>query len=304
MAVTEDEVKSRLLTILDRYYEKDFDDPVSVGALAEELHVHGSTIDPYLRSLQGRHLVDITNETAGGHYYVSLTPTGKDKWDRKQGKQHHLIIRQRILERLKQTDDQDQGEFTTSDSLAADLEVNRNTILINLAALEKSEWAQLKPQYGAGYPLFDVRITPEGRVAAEEPPMDINFCFVLMPFDAALDAVYDAIKAGAEDVQMRCERADKARDNQAVIEKIKRSVQKAGIIVADMTCENPNVFYEVGYAHGLGKDCILITQAQSETVPFDLRHLEHIKYSVNDKGLANLRQALIETVARVRSRPL
>lgn len=125
-----------------------------------------------------------------------------------------------------------------------------------------------------------------------------------MPFETAFDPVYEAIKPSAEGARMRCERADKARDNQAVIEKIKRSIQRAGIIVADMTGTNPNVWYEIGYAHGLGKECILITQEPSEEVPFDLRHLEHIKYSTSQKGLPELRRALTETIKRVRSRNL
>lgn len=71
-----------------------------------------------------------------------------------------------------------------------------------------------------------------------------------------------------------------------------------------MTGDNPTVFYEIGYADGLAKECILITQARSEQVPFDLRHLEHIKYSPSQEGLAKLRRDLKETIVQVRSRGL
>jgi nucleoside 2-deoxyribosyltransferase len=37
-------------------------------------------------------------------------------------------------------------------------------------------------------------------------------------------------------------------------------INKARIIIADLTTRNPNVFYEVGIAHALGKDVILLTQ--------------------------------------------
>lgn len=303
-SLPDNEIRRKILALLNRYYEEDFSEPVSVDHLAGELDLDRLTIDPHLSSLRGKGFVEINNETAGGHYYVCLRPEGKDQWDRIQGMQHHLVIRRRILEKLKQVDDQDREELTSSDALAAELGADRNTILINLLALRQAGWVELQEQFGAGYPYFEARLTPEGRVAAEEPPMDVNFCFVLMPFDTAFDPVYEAIKAGVEDAQMGCERADKARDNQALIEKIKRSIQRAGLLVADMTGDNPNVFYEIGHADGLGKEVILITQARSEDVPFDLRHLEHIKYSTDPQGLATLTRALTETIVRVRSREI
>ena len=52
------------------------------------------------------------------------------------------------------------------------------------------------------------------------------------------------------------------------------SINRARIVIADTTTRNPNVFYEIGICHTLGKDVILITQ-DSEDVPFDL-HLSLI----------------------------
>lgn len=302
MNLTDNDIRQRILTILDRSYEENFDEPVSVDALSKRLNLDRLTVDKHLATLQGKGFVKISNETAGGHYYVCMAPPGKDKWDRIQGKQYHLLIRRQILEQLKQVDDQDRGEWTSSDDLADKVGTGRNTVLINLIALKQTDWVELQEQFGAGYPYFESRLTPQGRVAAEEPPLDINLCFVLMPFEPVFDPVYKTIIASAEAAHMRCERADKVRDNQAIIEKIKRSIQRAGLIVADLTGYNPNVFYEVGYAHGLGKAVILITQAQSETVPLDLRHLEHIKYSMDQQSLTSLTRALAETIVRIRSR--
>src|SRR5258708_21790898 len=44
-----------------------------------------------------------------------------------------------------------------------------------------------------------------------------------------------------------------------------------------MTGRNPNVFYEVGYAHALGKIVLLLTQ-KADDIPFDLKHHQHIVY--------------------------
>ena len=49
-----------------------------------------------------------------------------------------------------------------------------------------------------------------------------------------------------------------------------------------MTGRNPNVFYEVGYAHAKNKLCILLTK-NAQDIPFDLKHHRHLVYnSVSD----------------------
>jgi hypothetical protein len=51
------------------------------------------------------------------------------------------------------------------------------------------------------------------------------------------------------------------------------------------------VFYEVGIAHTLGREVILITQSEHD-IPFDLRHLRYVKYLNNTEGRAALGTAL------------
>jgi hypothetical protein len=67
-----------------------------------------------------------------------------------------------------------------------------------------------------------------------------------------------------------------------------------------MSGRNPNVFYEVGYAHAKNKLCILLTKNASD-IPFDLKHHRHIVYSsVKDlkiklaQDLEHAKQALAE----------
>jgi len=55
-----------------------------------------------------------------------------------------------------------------------------------------------------------------------------------------------------------------------------------------MTGRNPNVFYEVGYAHALGKPTFLLTQ-KADDIPFDLKHFPHIIY---DGSINNIRKDL------------
>jgi len=68
-------------------------------------------------------------------------------------------------------------------------------------------------------------------------------------------------------------------------------VLRADLIIADLTGRNPNVFYELGYAHALHKNSILITQS-IEDVPFDLRHRQMIRYAATPKGYQALKESL------------
>lgn len=68
------------------------------------------------------------------------------------------------------------------------------------------------------------------------------------------------------------------------MERIYRQIDVADIIIADMTGQNPNVFYEVGYAHAKGKLCILLT-SNADDIPFDLKHRRHIVYKESIKSL-------------------
>ncbi len=69
-------------------------------------------------------------------------------------------------------------------------------------------------------------------------------------------------------------------------------IDRSRIVIADCTGRNPNVFYEIGIAHTLGREVILITQNEGD-VPFDLRHLRYVHYLNNGEGLAVLAQRLL-----------
>src|ERR1035437_2062441 len=119
------------------------------------------------------------------------------------------------------------------------------------------------------------------------------FVFVLMPFDARFADVYElGIKPACVDAGAYCERVDEQLFEETIIERIYNQIAKADLIVAEMTGRNPNVFYEVGYAHALGKSVILLTQ-KAEDIPFDLMHYPHIVYGLS---IADLKPKLTKQV--------
>jgi nucleoside 2-deoxyribosyltransferase len=126
------------------------------------------------------------------------------------------------------------------------------------------------------------------------------FCFVLMPFDETFADVYKiGIRESCEAAGAYCERVDEQIFNERILDRIYNQIAKADLIIADMTGRNPNVFYEVGYAHALGKTTILLT-SKTDDIPFDLKHFSHIVYG---NSLSELRTQLTKRVKWVVENP-
>jgi len=67
-------------------------------------------------------------------------------------------------------------------------------------------------------------------------------------------------------------------------------------VVCDCTDRNPNVFYEIGIAHTLGREVVLLSQNGAD-IPFDLRHLRYIPYLNNVEGRPALSDALADRLS-------
>lgn len=127
--------------------------------------------------------------------------------------------------------------------------------------------------------------------------------FVLSPFAEPFDTIYsDHIKPLIESIEgFQCLRADSIYDNRPVIEDIWRYTNEARIVISELTGRNPNVFYETGIAHTIGKEVVLITQSMDE-VPFDLRHLRCIVYEYTPRGMSLFEDNLKNTISNILAR--
>ena len=73
-------------------------------------------------------------------------------------------------------------------------------------------------------------------------------------------------------------------------------ILNARLVIADVTGRNPNVFYELGIAHTIGRAAIVITQ-RDEDVPFDIRSMRYIKYDINPLHLKEFEDQLMRTIS-------
>jgi len=137
-------------------------------------------------------------------------------------------------------------------------------------------------------------------VAAEEE----DLCFIIMPFSVeALNVVYEDYVQPTlvKRCQLRSERGDDVFGSNVIMDDITNSIRRSRLIIADLTGRNANVFYEVGIAHALNKQVLLMTQS-IEDVPFDLRHRRALVYDYSPRGCKKLEKDLYENVQHILSR--
>ncbi len=102
-----------------------------------------------------------------------------------------------------------------------------------------------------------------------------------MPFRPELGYFYRTLKAHIEGTfpEVKVERGDDLVLTAPILDKIGRLISQADVVIADCSGRNPNVFYELGMAHALGKPVILITSDAAELAPTDIRAFEFVSYA-------------------------
>jgi hypothetical protein len=128
---------------------------------------------------------------------------------------------------------------------------------------------------------------------------DKKFVFAIVPFDDDRTEIYKTIikKTLEEEYDIYCKRADDFPTTDIKINNIIENIWKAEFIIADLTKLKPNVMYELGYAHGMGKIIIMIYEGkkgdlENQDFPFDIRHIEILSYESGTTGGAYLKDQL------------
>jgi len=121
--------------------------------------------------------------------------------------------------------------------------------------------------------------------------VDSRLIAVMTPFAPEFEEVYHAISGAAFLSGFTTLRAKDIWQHSTVIQDVFSLIFRAHIVVCDFTGKNPNVFYEAGIAHTLGKHVVPITQSQAD-IPFDLQHHRYLQYLNNGEGRAALDTAL------------
>jgi hypothetical protein len=163
--------------------------------------------------------------------------------------------------------------------------------------LEDLEAAQLLEEVSGKKRVLDITHTPSEAAGVASITTDDHLkkvskgvtveatdtCFVMMPFAAPLGGYYASIyepaikKAGLTPVRADTDIFGTGK----IIDQIWAGLNRAKVLVAELTGRNPNVLYELGLAHALHKPVVLVSSNEAD-VPFDVRHVRVIYYELTD----------------------
>jgi len=132
-------------------------------------------------------------------------------------------------------------------------------------------------------------------------------CFVIQPFDSGRfdkrfdDVYFPAIKAAG----LEPYRVDRDPAVEVPITSIEEGIRNAAICLADITTDNPNVWYELGYAFAAGRPVIMVCSEErtEKRYPFDIQHRTIIPYQTEaPHAFEDLRASITERIKALSNR--
>jgi len=125
--------------------------------------------------------------------------------------------------------------------------------------------------------------------------------FVIMPFAEPFDTLYrEVILPVCTQLGFNVLRIDEVNGPGVILDDIQREIVASDAVVAEISNHNPNVFYELGYAHALGKPAVLLVRRQEgKDMPFDIRGYRAIFYDDTIGGKRTVERRLREHLAAI-----
>jgi hypothetical protein len=155
---------------------------------------------------------------------------------------------------------------------------------------------------------FGLKGYGEGRVAFSDVEARLfrPRAFIVMQFSEPYDSLWvEVIRPIAEKVGFEAYRADDVFHPGVVLQDIVRGIRGSDVVIAEVTPKNPNVFYELGFAHALGKPTILLAEQPTDataSLPFDISGFRCIFYDDAIRGKSKVEAALERHLRNIRDR--
>jgi hypothetical protein len=130
-------------------------------------------------------------------------------------------------------------------------------------------------------------------------------CFIIQPFDKdKFDSRFeDVFKPAIIKADLEPYRVDQDLSVRIPIEEIEKEIKESVICFAEITTDNPNVWYELGFAFASGKDVVLVCSEERQgKFPFDIQHRQIITYKTSSKSdFEKLEDTITKKIIALRS---
>lgn len=168
-------------------------------------------------------------------------------------------------------------------------ELTLNQSIVVLASLAK------EARYNGASPGFEVHPTV---FSVPKVSQEQDLVAIMMPFSKEYDEVRAAIETACKEIDLRCERADDIWDHSTIIQDIVNLIYRSAVVIVDFSSRNPNMMYETGIAHTLGRPVVPISQSFDD-IPFDLVHHRTLNYFPNKEGLEEMTEKLKRRLKKI-----
>lgn len=114
-------------------------------------------------------------------------------------------------------------------------------------------------------------------------------CFVIQPFTDIYNKRFDDLyKPAIEAAGMTAYRVDQDSSATVLVEAIEKNIKRAAVCLADITEDNPNVWYELGFAYAAGRPVVMACsderQKAGKRFPFDIQHRAIVTYKTESQS--------------------
>ncbi len=171
--------------------------------------------------------------------------------------------------------------------------VRGQSMQLNVDGVDVLQAVASRPPEGPGFGLYawgDAQVLfSRSRLSAVKPTV-----FVIMPSREPFNILYrDVIYPVASKLDFRVIRDVEIASPGIILDDIQRQVENSQAVVAEISTHNPNVFYELGYAHALRKPAILLVRRQEgQKMPFDVQGYRAIFYDDSIGGKKTVERSL------------
>lgn len=131
-----------------------------------------------------------------------------------------------------------------------------------------------------------------------ESEVDDALIFVLTPFNEKYASQYSAISNVVSGLGFKCTKGDDSKLSSNILTHIAEQIAKSRLVIANISGRNPNVFYELGLAHALGKPVIIVSESLSD-IPFDINSSRILAFDDEKDLEVKLRSWFVHTLAKV-----
>jgi len=154
-----------------------------------------------------------------------------------------------------------------------------------------------------GYTFMDEEFRRPDYDPYDHGSFERNLVFVAMPFHGdEMNEVYSAIKDECQKLGFRTRRVDESVGAGFIIKEITDLIERSEFLIFDLTHERPNVYYELGYAHGVGNEPldILLIAKKGTTIHFDIAPLRIQFYKTTEHLRSIVVSSLKEMIRKTR----